>query len=345
VKRIGIVGYYDYGNFGDDLMAVVVARIVSAAGAHPSVLAANRRFEDYGLDVTPDPAALADSCDAIVLGGGGALLSPAADRPGSPSGRYSELLARVAVASTQTGTPLYAVSIGGDGAQRPLRAGVEKFLKAPNFRQATVRLRDDVAGLARLGVPATYFPDIVLSAREFLPEIARVSPLTATAPMSRGRLGLQSDSKRTICRLARLARRGSAPPLVRIYPSEADRHGDASALCEARGVEQFVARDIVETACMVAGLHAVIAARLHLGVLAAAMGVPFFLVEPQRKVLRFFEDLHLAPPTLPSGWLAARRIPALLADGGAWVHAPAFQSAIAASHGHVEFIQTQVCGG
>jgi polysaccharide pyruvyl transferase WcaK-like protein len=335
MKRVGIVGYYHYGNFGDDLMAIAVARVLSARGAAPVILTDNRRFEHAGCEIQTDISALVRECDAIILGGGGALLSVGPIGKVPYPGKYSDLLEQVAQQAARQGVPLFAVSIGGDSvdATRRLRPGIVAFLTSPTFQQATVRLRSDVACVAQFGAEASYYPDIVLSAPAIFPE------LLGEGSEESGRLGLQSVSRRLVRRIAHLARRGVVPPPVMIFASQAELNGKARALSDAYGVRTYLAHDVLDAARSIAGLQAFVGSRLHVGLLAAAMGVPFYVVDAQRKVERFFDDLDIPRPEVPTGLFDARKVPAALERHRDWPKSPSLRDAVAASAGHIRLIE------
>jgi polysaccharide pyruvyl transferase WcaK-like protein len=335
MKRIGIVGYYHYGNFGDDLMAIAVAHVLAARGAAPVVLTDNPGFERAGCEIQTEVDALVRSCDAIVLGGGGALLSLGPSGKVSYPGRYSDLLELVARGAAHRGVPLYAVSIGGDSpdATRRLRPGIVAFLGSPTFQRATVRLREDLACLERLGAEASYFPDLVLSVPAILPEVRREG---SGIP---GRLGLQSVSRRLVRRIAHLARRGIVPPPLMIFASHAELGGKARAVSDAYGIESYQAHDVLHAARTIGGLQAFIGSRLHIGLLAAAGGIPFYVADAQRKVERFFDDLNIVRPEVPTGIFAAGAIPAALQRYRDWPDSESLRNAVAASAGHIRFLE------
>jgi polysaccharide pyruvyl transferase WcaK-like protein len=335
MKRVGIVGYYHYGNFGDDLMAIAVARVLAARGAAPVVLTDNPCFERAGCEIQTDVDALVQSCDAIILGGGGALLSVGAMGKVSYPGKYSDLLEQVARRAANRGVPLYAVSIGGDSpdATRRLRPGIVAFLTSPTFQRATVRLRDDLACLERLGAEASYYPDLVLSVPAILPSVRREG---SGIP---GRLGLQSVSRRLVRRIAHLARRGVVPPPLMIFASQAELGGKARAVSDAYGIESYQVHDVLPAARAIGGLQAFIGSRLHVGLLAAAGGIPFYVADAQRKVERFFDDLDIVRPEIPTGIFAVGGIPAALQRYRDWPNSKSLRDAVAASAGHIRFIE------
>lgn len=306
MKRVGIVGYYDYSNFGDDLMALGVARQVAQGGARPLVLTQRREFDRYGFDTCAELSDFARHVDVVILGGGGALLEYHSPDPATPANQYARRLGLLAKACHQRDVPIFAVSIGGESPTvvRPLRAGIVSFLTSPTFRQATVRLQDDVACLAHLEVPASYAPDVVLAVEQMFAD------LREPGPIDRHGVAFQNASVEVAERAIALARRGKFPAPAFAHSTQAARDRFLREVPQSKDYEQHVINDdVIATLRFLGRMQATIGNRLHFGVAGLALGAPFYVLEPMRKTTQFFQDAGLPVPLLRFEWRPFRSGP------------------------------------
>ena len=122
--RVGLIGFYGVGNYGDDLMAFLCASHLVKQGFPCTIFSLGEpgrdslntpSFERLAVRITRDPHELVQGVDMLVSGGGGLLVSWV-DRefrrrfPG-----VAEKLYCLIELSRRKGLPRCAVSVGGDG--------------------------------------------------------------------------------------------------------------------------------------------------------------------------------------------------------------------------------------
>ena len=162
-KRVGIYGSYQYGNFGDDLQAVIIGRRLLANGCTPVFY---RLSEDlakkYGFETVQSIPELVKHAAFCLMGGGGNFRSSYAN-PSELWIGIDEECFELKNALEEHECNLYSVSVGGDGSgeHTPLRYGRAQLLASERFRGGTVRLPQDVALLNAYGKEAATHPDLL----------------------------------------------------------------------------------------------------------------------------------------------------------------------------------------
>ena len=202
--------------------------------------------------------------------------------------------------------PTYLMSIGSDGPyaknqevamprQRLLRSGLCRF--------ATVRLPGDTAILDAYNIPSRYFPDILLDAGRLLLIAAQPHPAEVV------RIGLNvSKSSRfagaIACVLAAV-RPGSEIHFIDTMRPTHDKASHASDYEAPRWMTAHihVHDDPVDTMRFISGLDLVITHKLHLGVTALSLGVPYISLGGPGKCRAFLDTIGSSNSymTLPSG--------------------------------------------
>jgi hypothetical protein len=302
MARIGIFGYYRCQNFGDDLMALMLARHVARCG-HEALILGGGGDELSGAATCFDSArefALASDC---VILGGGAYLSDFNAQKCSDDQRQmdSDCFEIVRVARTHE-IPTLAVSIGGSsrGKSRGVRTGCMTYFLSDQLRGITTRLGCDVPFLQNMlsaaraePPPVETYPDIVLSMPDaFLNE--------AESPDARGRrgaltVGVNVSQYRLARRLVRglhlLFGRSRAVRVVYTHNSPSERDRFISGYPMTRGSEHFAAESPGPMLAHLRGCDLVIGYRLHLGFAALSLGVPYLAFTPMDKTRLALSEL------------------------------------------------------
>lgn len=156
--NVAVWGFYDQGNLGDDVMAILTAELIRKMGMNPVIISCNSTFYDMGYDVVPEIDAIAKQSLAGIILGGGAFFKAARDS----SLPIEKKVQRLATFLRTSSTPMIGLSLGSDGVSKlsELSPARRQVLESHNFKGTTLRLRQD----EQLGVPnASYAPDIVLT--------------------------------------------------------------------------------------------------------------------------------------------------------------------------------------
>lgn len=270
--KVLVWGFYEEGNLGDDLMAVMVAGIVRSLGMEPVILSRNPRFRTMGYASADSLASLRP--DAILLGGG--AFFKATSRP-----EIEARIAQLAEAIEIFAVPVIGVSLGSDGIARledasPARQAV---VASRHFRGTTVRLRRDL----KLGIPnATFLPDIVFATACFRQSLPH-RPLAAAE-----RYFLINLSRRTAPHLiyAPALGRGHRKAFFQAHAGDRPTGGELTLPFFPR----IQANDMIAAIDILGHCAGIMSSKLHPGIMALSMGNVFHSVAPRPKTLAFAEE-------------------------------------------------------
>src|SRR6185436_18776994 len=118
-KKIALYGFYKHGNFGDDVMCIMIVRTLKSLGFHPTVyqLPAFYAIPEQ-VDTADTFESLLDGAAACVLGGGGLLVSAGEKIEFPALLEMDQDLERLASLCQSRSIPVWGVSIGGTGTGR-----------------------------------------------------------------------------------------------------------------------------------------------------------------------------------------------------------------------------------
>lgn len=164
-----------YGNYGDDLQAIVFAKYIKSLGYNVRVYQLDKNLAKiYNLETANNLHKLCHNVKVCIIAGG-ALLTPFL--------LHKRLLNRSALeyerdfkelnkAVKKYNTQFCAISMGGDGKVRWPFLYYSKhrisFFKSSNFLNGTVRLKGDVNQMKVFGKDFKYFPDCLLQSTKYL---------------------------------------------------------------------------------------------------------------------------------------------------------------------------------
>lgn len=165
MKRVGIWGSYNYGNFGDDLMAICIAEYLKQFSIQPIVYRLDKELaKAHYICSENDISKFVEDSDFIIIGGGGMLVNNGFfKRILSPVSRNFELDFFFLLKEIKKYKKFaYAISIGGDMQKIVNFSKFRKdlFLSA-NFKGGTVRLISDIEKHKSFKKDFLYFPDIL----------------------------------------------------------------------------------------------------------------------------------------------------------------------------------------
>jgi hypothetical protein len=293
---VAVAGFYGRGNFGDDLMAVIVGRALAGLGVPAAIYRLPPSIAGpHGLDARSSAEALLDGAEVLLWGGGGFLVS------------WNRLLFNILFPGAQQdftrivglarlrGLRLLGLSLGGDGTQprRLVPSYKERFLEAAEF--ITVRNPEDLPLLHRYGVPGECYPDIVWQATRWFPASRRTG----------GRLRIGFDLYP-----GALLRRG-VPQAFSMLRSLARRYPDVDFLFldtfsretrPYRGLARFLRgpnisacqfQNMQEDIDLLASLHLLVSSRLHAPMVCLQSGVPVLSFVPEGKSRLMYRSLGL----------------------------------------------------
>lgn len=284
--KAAIWGSYNYGNYGDDIMALQFAQTLKANGIQPWVYRLNHdvasRFQTQSTDSIDELLEQAEFC----LIGGGAMLESG---PSVMDQDFEDLRR----ASTKYRCPVYPVSVGGDGQGilSQLSRQKEAFWTSDYCQNPTVRLTNDVALAQLLNKQATYYPDVLWTVKDAWGIVPKQSadgkihiginiPNSAAARLMVHQLNAVATVQRDI-----------VFHFIRTYLPTSPI--DLELLPKSRSpfIQQHVYTDPKETLEFLSTLNLVISHKLHLGLTALALGVPFLSLGGKGKTKSFLREI------------------------------------------------------
>ena len=308
--KIGLFGWYMHGNFGDEIMAIMIARTLRSHGFQPVVYKLPRYLADTeGFETTDSLDALMDGASACVLGGGG-MLVPVAETITPGLAALDEEFRKLGVLCTSRSIPVWGVSIGGTGAGRhtKLYAGLASLLASGVVRGVTLRLAQDRPLMDAFNIPSQHYPDIVFLAPDYWPpsHTSERRDIIVTNKIARCWIGRRLIHLLDDCGPSVF---GLEPRHVRTR--NVNSYAKAISLWVGRPDRVVVYDTIQEVADLVSRTRVIISSKLHLGVFGMAYGALFFSYGGMEKTRAQLRELGLESHILSTrdlpGWLLRLR--------------------------------------
>ncbi|MCU7932382.1 MAG: polysaccharide pyruvyl transferase family protein [Candidatus Thiodiazotropha sp. (ex Codakia rugifera)] len=294
--KIGLWGSYNYGNYGDDVMAIIFSNMIKEMGHTPCVYRLNKELASiYNINTADTVNELFDNSSAILIGGGGMLV---------PGSRVRSIFRKTARSfendflkfsdkMNQYMIPVFAASIGGDG------GGVNTYLPSARlkvfrnhcFKGASVRLSSDEKLLKSLGISSECYPDVILGVNSLL------GVKNNNSENNRIKIGLNltgSSGHKLAVKLLELGKEFDVE-LVFIL-SHLEEYGMKYEIVPPlveNNVKIYNYRDPVDMLKTIGSLDLLISSKLHLGVSALSLNVPFISFNGKNKTKTLFQQLGL----------------------------------------------------
>jgi polysaccharide pyruvyl transferase WcaK-like protein len=341
--RVGLFGYYGYGNFGDDLMAVVFGLFLAERNTRISVYRLCRPYaEKYGLPVSYSIEDFMEDKDFIIYGGGGALLRPSSPRRVSKSPFKNELSHLLRVCSERK-IPIYAISVGGDGnSVKPLPPLKRSFIESCAYM--TVRNPQDLSLLEQAGKHGDCFPDILWQTPQFFPMQRRKNRRPKIGidiygwDLARSRAYYLPLLMFLICQIRRDM---DFVFLDTVNRSHAGLHV-LGRIGAGFNTKRYKFHDPASDMELLTSLDLIISTKLHAGLVCLSYGIPFISLFGREKTALFMKNTHLSE--LYFNHKRIHRFISLMLRRGGGRHlmdhfqVPCFQSLIDRSYGHLRML-------
>ncbi|MFQ4139765.1 polysaccharide pyruvyl transferase family protein [Nodosilinea sp. PGN35] len=284
--KAAVWGSYNYGNYGDDIMALQFAQTLNSNGLQPWVYRLNRdvasRFQIHSTDSIDELLEQAEFC----LIGGGAMLESG---PSEMDLDFEDLTR----ASARYHCPVFPVSVGGDGQGILSRLSPQKkaFWTSDYCQNPTVRLTSDVALAQLLDKQATYYPDVLWTVKDAW----GIEPKqNADGKMHVGiNIPNSAAARLMVQQLSTIAavRRDIVFHFIRTYLPTSPVNLELMPKSQSPFIRQHVYTDPKETLEFLSSLNLVISHKLHLGLTALALGVPFLSLGGKGKTKTFLREI------------------------------------------------------
>jgi polysaccharide pyruvyl transferase WcaK-like protein len=287
--KIAIWGSYNYGNFGDDLMAVMLSKYLTTLGAEPVVYRLDNHLASlFHIKNTFSIDDLLKDARFCIIGGGNFLEAhPFLETD------WREFLESVDLYSV----PVHMVSVGGDGlgSSSALTYYQWKFLESPHLKESTVRLPRDVDILSQAKKKAEYHPDIVFLTEKFWlkDEIYVNSPSKGKSTV---RVGINLPKSREVSALSRYLSligylRGIEFYFISSHLPNYSLTYEFLPRSQSPAIKIFTYTNPDEMIEFISSLNLLVSSKLHLGVTALSRNVPFYSFGGAPKTKAFLHEI------------------------------------------------------
>ena len=308
--KIGVFGWYMHGNFGDEIMAIMIGRTLKSQGYRPVLYKLPRYLADAeALESVDTLDALTDGAAACVLGGGGLLVS-AAETMTPALLTLDDELSALAVLCASRSVPVWGVSLGGTGAgrQAKLYPGLARLLGSGVVRGITLRLEQDKPLIDAFDIPSEHYPDMVFLASDFWPAHQVDEPRRIVAT---NKIAGYWPGRRLIHFLDRFG-----PSVLGVEPRHlATRNAafgeKAPSALVGRADHHVPYRTVQQFSDLLPGVRVILSSKLHMGIFGMAYGAVFFSYGGKEKTRAQLRELGLASHILSTrdlgGWVVRVR--------------------------------------
>lgn len=279
---VALWGYYKYGNYGDDLLAVLFGRYLQTLGVRPVIYGLDEHIaEAHVLETTRDLDALLDQADLCVIGGGGHLSQ--VDLPELEQD-FADLM-RLAEKHRRAVIP---ISIGGDGqgTDITLSQWQRRFFTGHLYDFATVRLKSDLAFFQALGKKILHYPDIFLAAPRFF-------GLGKTAhPNGKINVGVNLNRRfRRYFKTLGKAAKKNKNLCFHFFSTTLNRDDELPDLTPSENIVLHPYEEPLALFNEMCSLDLMVTSKLHSGMSAISVGIPFLSVNGKPKSREFLKSV------------------------------------------------------
>lgn len=268
-RKIGLIGFFGWGNYGDELFLRLWERELRAAG-EPQVVHQTTKAPYF----TEPVASVAERYDAFVIGGGDLVI------PWSVSKLYwrQEWLTR----------PLYIAGVGVPTWGEPKDAVIKqmrKFFQHPNVRYISARDPESAAWITENlepKVPVQWAPDLVFALD--LPPVDKPAGAPILTVVTRRRKGKLDDYTQVQRLCERAVEKGyRIRHLVLATGVTGKSDLEAAAEFEFPGKELVHSEDLDDITRAIGESTALVSMKFHGTVVAVAYGIPSIVMSPTDK--------------------------------------------------------------
>lgn len=285
-QKVAIWGSYHNGNFGDDLMAIMMAEQLAENGYEPVVFRLDQQLAaEHKVRTVETLIDLLEGALCCIIGGGAFLVGNELS-----DSFYCSLLRDLddlTDAANARRISVIGVSVGGggEGGVKRIPLAVERLIRSPIFAAASVRLPEDPFLLPPTGKEIIYYPDVVLTASRFLAKHRK-----STVPENDVLVQHHASPKAAALfypasTVARLAGRR-----IRFVQTQLRRYGNAElgSRCSST-VKYETLTGLLEA---LASTRIVVTCKLHVGVAATSLGRCFVSLGGLPKTQAFLRTIH-----------------------------------------------------
>lgn len=291
--KVAIWGSYNYGNYGDDVMAIMFAKHLQKLGVRVCVYRLNRELaRRYAIETSESLEELLQGASFCLAGGGTVLLEPLSGTVGQAMNEDTRQLWEITQAHR---CPLYLISVGGNGmgGERKLTLYQWRILSSEMCRGGTVRLSEDVALFELLGKEVELYPDVVLALTDWWPVEKK------SWPSPQLQIGLCLPNIPNVQRFVSLLkivahlRRHAVFHFMRTHLPGYNIKDEILPPANSPWFKHHYYEDPATTIQFIASLDLLISVKLHPSITALALGVPVCSLDGRAKTRAVLNSLEL----------------------------------------------------
>ena len=286
--KVAIWGSYTYGNYGDDIMAVQFAKYLKSLDAQPVVYRLDKQLaKRYQIQTTDSLDELLINAQFCIIGGGGFLVE-------NFSAPFESDFRHLYEVSSQQNCPVYPISIGGEGLgeNASLSHWRREFFQGDTCQFSTVRLESDKALINKFGKQVFYYPDVLLSVAEFW----QIPPQTK----QNNTINVGINIPNTVqcqwlafqLKIIASIRRDIVFHFIKTYLPSSPINSEFQPRQESNNIISHVYTDPQSTLEFLTSLDLVVSYKLHLGLTALALGIPFYSLGGSGKTKAFLDSIE-----------------------------------------------------
>jgi polysaccharide pyruvyl transferase WcaK-like protein len=293
--KVAIWGSYNYGNYGDDVMAIMMCQHLKKMGVVPSVYRLNQKLaKKYEVDTTDSLEELLDKAKFCIIGGGTILLEPLYGAIGSAMNEDIQQLWEIV---NHKKCPLFCISIGGDGTSvrdRKLTIYQWRLLESEMFQGGTVRLEQDIKFFEKMNKSVDLYSDIVLSLNNFWThkkkERIRQDPLKIGLCLSN-----TSNTRQFATLLTYLASLRRNLIFYFIHPHLPNNDLPVGSLLPpiSPWIKHYFYQNPAEMIDFISSLDLLVSTYMHPNITALALGIPIISLDSRVKTISVMNSLSL----------------------------------------------------
>lgn len=293
--KVAIWGSYNYGNYGDDLMAIQFAKEFQKLGADPYVYRLDYQLaKRYSIKTTNCIEELIDGAKFCIIGGGGVL--------GGGTTVLENDFRELQQISSKHNCPVFPISVGGDGGgvDTILSDSRREFWQGDTCQLSTVRLKEDVGLINKLGKEAVYYPDVLWTVSDFW----QVPPVSKSNDQLQVGINIPDSSRGrflafVLSKIA-TARKDIVFHFIRTYLPNYSVHHELLPKINSPYIKHHIYTDPDATLRFLASLDLLVSYKLHVGLTALALNVPFYSVGGPGKAQALLKSINADFAILPA---------------------------------------------
>ncbi len=289
--KAALFGWYGYGNFGDDLMAVIFGLFLWKHKVEFSVYKLCRPIaEQFKFTVVDSVEDLIDGKDIVILGGGGIFQVRKKIQPRML--KFAQELSDLIALTQQKNIPIYGFSLGGNGVYcKPLEPpGRQALLEQAKY--ISVRNPEDMDFIRYSGCQGAFYPDVLWQTPLFFPVTQKKN--------ARLKIGINiflgqkmpSYFPKVLDIITRI-RRDLDFVFIDSYNQSKTRNQALKATNGAEHIGNYTFYNLTKDIELISSLDLVISSRLHLGLVGMSYGVPFLSLFGGRKTKLMLHSIGL----------------------------------------------------